>query len=391
MNIFKVNTLLYYTISRSKIIKILFLFITLIFINVSDLKSQERGHSFQYPVINYAAEGSLVEKIETAIIIPGDTHEDLWVHPEVVTIPGKPIVVELRTRTTDRHGKDQHTLSHYFRTDDFFTTLHPIEKPSAKAWNRIRLSLEDMNKPEKDELIPEMLGHTWASAYLYVGGDTIIQSFTTLSDGRYSVQSLLAIKERGRFTPIHISNAWTNDAGRGLYEPQIVKYDGKYYMTARAEDGHGYFLISEDYGRSWNEPIPWKWDNGEPIAMHQTMTKLLSHSEGLVLVYTRIRDDNDNVFRNRSPLHIADFNTETLKLDRSTERIIVHNRLQPEIPRGFPVGNFWVWPVNRYKSFVITAEWPRDGVDINGDIWLTKIYWRKPNQLMDEEGRESNF
>jgi hypothetical protein len=338
--------------------------------------------SFLNPIITYGADESLVQIIESAVIIPGDTHEDLWVRPELVTIPGNPIVIELRTFTTDRKGKDQHAAWHFFKTNDLFKILSSIEEPFAEAWKRIGLSSEDLKSHENGEFkIPERLGHTWASAFLYLGGDTILQAFTTQHEGCNSVQSLIALNKGSGFILLHISNAWTNDKGRGLYEPQIAEYQGKYYMTARAEDGRGYVLVSHDRGRSWKEPVPWKWENGDVIPMNQTMTKLLAHSDGLVLVYTRIRDDNEKTFRHRAPLHIADLDPETLTLKRTTERIIVPNK-------GMCVGNFWVWPINQHESYVVTAEWPRDGREANGDIWLAKIKWRTPNEKVAEDGTE---
>jgi hypothetical protein len=137
----------------------------------------------------------------------------------------------------------------------------------------------------------------------------------------------------------------------------------------RAEDGRGYVAVSEEAGRTWREPQSWRWDDGEPIAMHTTMTTLPAHPGGLLLVYTRIRDDNRDVFRGRAPLHCTDIDPATLTLRRSTERIVVPNR-------GLPVGNFWVWPIDEDRSYVAVAEWPRDGRAENGDTWLAKIYWR---------------
>ena len=139
-------------------------------------------------------------------------------------------------------------------------------------------------------------------------------------------------------------------------------------MTARCEDGYGYIMVSDDNGRSWSKPVPWCWDDGDKIPMNQTMTKLLSHPQGLVLIYTRKRDDYAKVFRNRAPLHCADLDPVSLTLKRSTERIIVPNK-------GNPIGNFWVWPVNKNESWVMVTEWPRDGRKENGDTWLAKIYW----------------
>ena len=41
-----------------------------------------------------------------------------------------------------------------------------------------------------------------------------------------------------------------------------------------------------------------------------------------------------------------------------------------------------------YKSYVVTAEWPRDGREENGDIWLCKIKWKNPNKIMTVNGFE---
>lgn len=342
---------------------------------------------FSDPVITQGAEGSLVQRVESAVIIPGCMHEELWVHPEVMTVPGNPITVELRARTTDRLGKDQHTAWSYFRTDDSFRMLQPITNISAQAWKRKDLSLEDLvTANAAPEAVPASLGHTWCSAYVYVDAKRVLQAFTTKEGARYSVQSLLARLEGDRLVPIKISNAWSNEKGRGLYEPHIAGFKGRFFMTVRAEDGSGYVMVSEDDGRTWSKPKPWTWDNGEVIPMNQTMTKFATHSDGLMLVYTRIRDDNKAVFRNRSPLHIADIDLETMSLKRSTERIIVPYR--PSRGKGLPVGNFWVWPISPKETVVTTAEWPRDGRRENGDIWLAKIVWRNANKLLTPDGRE---
>jgi hypothetical protein len=369
---------------KIRTVKIWLILVFTLFMNVIYSNGQGIDRlSFLNPIITNGADESLVQIIESAVIIPGDTHEDLWVHPELVTIPGKPIVIEFRARTTDRYGKDQHTEWHYFRTDDFFQTLHSINEPDTTAWKRLRLSRNRLNVDKDNQLkVPEKLGHTFASAYYFLDGDTILQAFTTQNEGRYYSKSMIALAVgNGQFVPLHISNSWTNNTGRGLYEPHIAEYRGKFYMTGRAEDGRGYLMVSHDRGWSWDEPVPWKWDNGEIISMDQTMTKLLAHSDGLVLVYTRIRDDNEKTFRHRAPLHIADLDPETLTLKRTTERIIVPNK-------GMCVGTFWVWPINQQESYVVTAEWPRDGRKTNGDIWLAKVKWRTPNLIMTKDGVE---
>lgn len=343
---------------------------------------QIKSFSFHPERVVQGATGSILGRAESGVIIPGDSHTDLWVHPELVTIPGNPPGCEFRARTTDRRGRDQHSEFHYFYTADLFHTLQSTEKPAAKSWERISLSAGDfVIQPGSNISILAKLDHTWASAYIYLGGDTILQAFTTQDSARYTVQSYLAIEGEERHTMLHISNSWTIGTGRGLYEPHVAEYKGTLYMTVRAEDGHGYVMVSRDRGKTWDRPVPWKWDNGEVIPMNQTMTKLLAHSDGLALVYTRITDDNQKTFRNRAPLFVADMDPVALHLKKDTERIIVPDK-------GLPVGNFWVWPVSPTESYVTTAEWPRDGRETNGDIWLVKIYWKNPNRLISETGSE---
>lgn len=357
--------------------------LSVLFWNVIQLNGQQVAPFSFHPVLElHGATESIIGRAESGVIIPGDSHVDLWVHPELVTIPGNPVICEFRTRTTDRRGKDKHTEFHYFHTSDRFKFTLPAEKPAAKFWKRISLSAGDfVIQPGSNISMPARLDHTWSSAYIYLGGDTILQAFTTQDSGRYTVQSYLAIEGEERHTLLHISNSWTIDTGRGLYEPHVAEYKGTLYMTVRAEDGHGYVMVSRDRGKTWDRPVPWKWDNGEAIPMNQTMTKLLANSDGLALVYTRITDDNQKTFRNRAPLFVADIDPVTLGLKKNTERIIVPDK-------GLPVGNFWVWTVSPTESYVTTAEWPRDGRESNGDIWLVKIYWKNPNRLISETGSE---
>ena len=214
-----------------------------------------------------------------------------------------------------------------------------------------------------------------------IGPETIIHPFLTRDDQQRSVRTVTASRKGEALIPLYVSNAVTNSAGRGLLEPQIAQYGEQLYMTMRAEDGFGYISVSMDEGYSWSEPHAWQWEDGEKISMHSTMTKLLSHSDGLLLIYTRIGEDNKNVFRNRAPLYCADVDPDTLSLRKSTERILIPNK-------GLPAGNFWVWPIDEHKSYVTATEWPRDGRKDNGDTWLAKIYWKKVNTQMSIENQD---
>lgn len=334
---------------------------------------------FQNPLVTEGEASSLVGRIESDIIIPGTAHEQLWVHPELVSSRDNPDVCEVRAVETDRHGRDRHTRRHYFRTEDDFRRLVPLAGPTLPGWRLTALRREDV-APAADPAVrlPEDAGWSWYMNYLHLDERTILQPFYTRHGDCRSVGTLTARLAGNRATLLHVSNQRTNNHRRGFLEPHIVARDGRHFMTVRAEDGHGYLLVSGDGGRSWDEPRPWTWDDREPVAMDTTMTKLLAHSEGLLLVYTRVREDNRQYFRHRTPLHCADVDPETLRLRRATERIIVPNRSNRTGRGARSLGNFWAWPLDARRSYVVVTEWPRDGQADNGDTWLARIHWRRP-------------
>ena len=172
--------------------------------------------------------------------------------------------------------------------------------------------------------------------------------------------------------PEKVSELFTNPVPRGFAEPSMTSYNGKFYMTLRAEDGFSHVTASND-GMDWRDPQPWSWDDGTPIAMNQTMTKFLTHSDSLYLVYTRITGDNHNVFRNRAPLFIARVDAKKICLVRASERVIFPNK-------GMPIGNFNIRDVSPLESWVTVAEWDRSGRDIPCNILLARIIWNRKNK-----------
>lgn len=311
-----------------------------------------------------AAPNSVIDHIVATVLIESDTHKDLWNVPRVVTDPNDPSVGVLSVNVADRHGKDKSFGRHYFVTQDGFETIDEVsEKPE-------RFLRIDRRLIAGHPLLPGPPGHQFTCPYVRVDDDRVLKIFTVKGeDGKnYTTSAICRVADEG-LEPIAVGNTHTiADSRRGLYEPHTVYWRERWYATARSEDGRGYRLESED-GLTWSEPNAWTWDDGTPVAMDQTMTKLIAHPDGLVLVYTRVRDDNMETFRHRAPLHVADLDAER-RLIRDTERVIVPNR-------GLAVGNFWVWPRGDREHLVTTAEWPRDGRETNGDIWLCRIVWKR--------------
>jgi len=196
-----------------------------------------------------------------------------------------------------------------------------------------------------------------------------------------SVGSVLCAYDGRTLTVERCGNELSNGLKRGLLEPTLAAFQGKVYMTIRAEDDRGYVTSSTD-GLNWQAQRPWCWDDGEPLTMSTTQQRWLPHSDALYLVYTRKAEQNVNVFRWRAPLFLARVDTDTLCLIRSTERVVL-----PLIGDGLDnarhvarMGNFHTVAATPRESWVTVGEClPDDGW--RGNTLLARIHWSRLNRL----------
>lgn len=167
---------------------------------------------------------------------------------------------------------------------------------------------------------------------------------------------------------------------RGLYEPSLVEFGGRMFLTMRNDD-HGYVSVSDGDGLAFSHPRQWKFDDGSDLGNYNTQQHWVSHpTHGLWLVYTRRDAENDHVFRHRAPLFIAKVDPEQLHVLKRTEQILV-----PE--KGARLGNFGVTFIDEDESWVTVTEWmqgpapnPHDPEPLlkrgaNNRIWVAKIKW----------------
>jgi len=170
--------------------------------------------------------------------------------------------------------------------------------------------------------------------------------------------------------------------GRGLCEPSLALYHGKYYLALR-NDARGYVATSDD-GLHFGPPVPWKFDDGQELGSYNTQAHWLAHSDGLFLSYTRRGAKNDHIFRHRAPLFVAQVDPKTLHVIRKTEQVLI-----PE--RGVPLGNFGAAAISPEESWVTDAEFivsdkpdPRGG---DGSTFAARVRWSRPNRLVSSSGK----
>lgn len=221
-----------------------------------------------------------------------------------------------------------------------------------------------------------------SSQSLVLGNGDVLIPISFRSQGRtdYGVTTLRCSFDGRELKVKQTGGALHNAVKRGLLEPQLTFFDNRYLMTIRAEDGHGYVSTSAD-GLQWSDAVPWKWDDGEALAMSTTQQHWLAHSEGLFLVYTRRAEENANVMRWRAPLYLAEVNRKTLRLVRASERIVfplvgdgINN------PAHVPhYGNFHVNNAGARESWIAAGE--VIPANFRGDLLLARVRWNRPNRL----------
>ncbi len=163
---------------------------------------------------------------------------------------------------------------------------------------------------------------------------------------------------------------------RGLCEPSLTKFQGKYYLTLR-NDERGYVTCSDD-GLHYKPIKPWVFDDGSELGSYNTQQHWATHSDGLFLIYTRKGANNDHIIRHRAPLLIAQVNPDydNICVIRNTEKIVF-----PE--RGATMGNFGVYPVSPNETWVTVGEGMFNNARARGAqgcVLLGRIVWSTPNK-----------
>jgi hypothetical protein len=193
--------------------------------------------------------------------------------------------------------------------------------------------------------------------------------------GVYSATVLHCAFDGATLRVLDYGNDMRLDVERGLCEPSIALYNGTYYLTIR-NDVKGYVTTSKD-GLHYEPIKPWTFDDGAELGSYNTQQHWLTHSDGLFLIYTRRGANNDNVFRNRAPLFMAQVDPEKLCVIRATEKVLMPNT-------GATFGNFGATAIDENESWVTDAE----GIfgdalkpGVSARVLNARVIWSRPNRL----------
>jgi hypothetical protein len=134
---------------------------------------------------------------------------------------------------------------------------------------------------------------------------------------------------------------------RGLYEPSLIEFEGRYFLTLRAD--HSAYVTSSKDGLKFDPVSEWTFDDGLPLGSYNTQQHWVTCGGGLFLIYTRKGAENDHMFRHRAPLFIAQINPKTLQVIRETERVLIAENQAT-------LGNSGVCRISDHESWVTCGE-----------------------------------
>ncbi len=200
---------------------------------------------------------------------------------------------------------------------------------------------------------------------LYIGKSAKDRYSTTVAECRFDGEKLTYERH---------GNVLRLDVARGLYEPSLIAFGGRYYLTLR-NDERGYVSVSDD-GLHFAAPLAWTFDDGADLGSYNTQQHWLAHRDGLFLVYTRRGADNGHIVRHRAPLFMARVDPAKLHVIRASEKVVV-----PE--RGAEMGNFGCARISEHESWVTVSEgmFMKDSRarGAEGATFVARILWSKPN------------
>jgi lysophospholipase L1-like esterase len=252
-------------------------------------------------------------------------------HPQT----GKVIAVGAQVRYSakgeqleDQPRSNQTAYTVFDPTRDKWSSLRRLEMPAGDQFNLAwSANAQFVVEPDGSVLLP-----------FYAGLSTAVPLSTTVVRCSFDGDEL-KYREQG--------NVITLNVKRGLCEPSLTKFNGRYFLTIR-NDLNGYVTVSDD-GLNYRPIKRWHFDDGEDLGSYNTQQHWLTQNGGLFLVYTRRGASNDHIMRNRAPLFIAQVDPQRLHVVRATEQVLL-----PE--RGATLGNFGVTSVTQDESWVTVAE-----------------------------------
>lgn len=290
--------------------------------------------------------------------VMGDICPNWHAKTGVVLATGK--TFGFRTDAKDSEAKDDRSLER---------VAYAVYSPAKDQWT----GMKEMSMPEKDHAGNRILEPNAGCndpAFLPDGAVLLPVRYRANPKTRQYTTMVTRCRFDGEtLTYVEHGSELTFAGKRGLYEPSVASFGGKFYLTMRADESA--FVSVSDDGLNYTPPLEWRYDDGKVLGSYNTQQHWITHGNTLWLIYTRRGANNDHVFRHRAPIFIAQVDPKKLHVLRATEQV-----LMPET--GVDLGGgFAALNVNATETWVISTEmaFPEGRKDEDNRIRMARIIW----------------
>lgn len=249
----------------------------------------------------------------------------------------------------------------------FERVSYAIFNPRANSWSELRLlELPAVDHEGKPFLEPNAGCHQRVD----LPNGEILLPIRYRKDPR--VRHYTTIVARCRFdgeklTYIAHGSEFLIPRERGLYEPSVAAFGGRFFLTMRAD--HSAFVARGKDGLNYEPFTEWRFDDGAVLGSYNTQQHWLVQGGTLYLLYTRRGANNDHVMRHRAPIFMAEVDPEKLVVRRATERILFREE-NADLGAGFaPL------TISANEVWVVTSEIPTRGSRDYNRVLLARLLW----------------
>ncbi|WP_332456348.1 IPT/TIG domain-containing protein [Petrimonas sp.] len=169
-----------------------------------------------------------------------------------------------------------------------------------------------------------------------------------------------------------------NKSTRGLSEPSIVelKTNGHFAMVCRGSNsgrpelpGHAWVSFSNDYCRTWSEPIPFIFSNGETFYVPACQSALFkSKINGKTYWIGNLQQENTKGNFPRYPLVIGEVDLDNFGVIKET--VIEMDTRQPQDEsEDIQLSNFQIYESNETDEIVVSLRRRKGVVSASRDSW----------------------
>lgn len=170
-------------------------------------------------------------------------------------------------------------------------------------------------------------------------------------------------------------------SSRGMIEPTMAEMkDGRILMVMRGSNevtgvktydlpAYKWSSVSRDGGKTWTAPEPFTWEDGSNFFSPSAMSTLFTHSSGRCFWFGNMTAENAKGNLPRWPLVMAEVNTESLKLIKSTQLVLDTQREEDKSRGRLDISHFSMIEDRETKEIILT--YPRSYNGYKEQEWVT--------------------